>query len=526
MPSGCGESREIRQAADLDLPFDLDKKLTEYLAELAENLENEAEASRKPPTGRTYRARGAEQLEKLLDDLANRRKKFEQKAMEPLEHLEKIYPLIEDQARFVAIYQQQRHLAERLASLKGRDHEDDPQQKSRMRSLEAEQRRLREELSNLLDDIESHANRLPDDEKLDDLRVSALKFADDVRGSGASDAMSDAETGLADFSGSAGHEGAQRAADTLEQFLSKCQANGEMAGTCLRFQPGLAEALGNTIEQLLGEMGLKPGGQGDGPGGYSTRRSTLDNVGLYGKLPGLDQMSGRVAQRSGPAAAGGATESGGDPGQPGEITLPSQSRAAGTHQSRSSRSLPQSRGSVLSTHHRGGRIAMTLLHRLCVGVFCCLLLTGGGVWTVLAVDDTTSVPAGQNAVDEPIPDPKQTGGEPDGIVQVANLVYAGTKSSQCFADHFLIRAEKETAISTSRRFHAVKLSSDELYNFPLVIMTGEGDFALTDAERPTWLGISSAAGSCWPRPAARPTSGSVRSAGKWPGSSRKSSSLP
>ena len=31
-------------------------------------------------------------------------------------------------------------------------------------------------------------------------------------------------------------------------------------------------------------------------------------------------------------------------------------------------------------------------------------------------------------------DAKQIGGEPDGIVQVANLVYAGTKSSRCFSD--------------------------------------------------------------------------------------------
>ncbi len=66
---------------------------------------------------------------------------------------------------------------------------------------------------------------------------------------------------------------------------------------------------------------------------------------------------------------------------------------------------------------------------------------------------------------------------------MANLVYAGTKSSQCFADHFLVKAEKDSAISTSRRFHAVKLASDDLYEFPLVIMTGEGDFALSDAER-------------------------------------------
>lgn len=82
-----------------------------------------------------------------------------------------------------------------------------------------------------------------------------------------------------------------------------------------------------------------------------------------------------------------------------------------------------------------------------------------------------------------IPDPKHLGGESEGIVQVANLVYAGVKSSQCFADHFLVTAEKESSISTSRRFHAVKLSSNELYNFPLVIMTGEGAFQLTQPER-------------------------------------------
>jgi len=76
-----------------------------------------------------------------------------------------------------------------------------------------------------------------------------------------------------------------------------------------------------------------------------------------------------------------------------------------------------------------------------------------------------------------------TGGEPDGIVQVANAVYAGTKSSRCFSDHFLIKAEKESAISTSRRFHAVKLASKNIYQFPMLIMTGEGTFYLSDSER-------------------------------------------
>src|SRR3989442_9503188 len=80
-------------------------------------------------------------------------------------------------------------------------------------------------------------------------------------------------------------------------------------------------------------------------------------------------------------------------------------------------------------------------------------------------------------------DPAQVGGESQGIVQVANLIYAGTKSSKCFSDHFLIQAERDSKISTSRRFHAVKLGSEELFEFPLVIMTGEGAFELTDGER-------------------------------------------
>jgi hypothetical protein len=78
---------------------------------------------------------------------------------------------------------------------------------------------------------------------------------------------------------------------------------------------------------------------------------------------------------------------------------------------------------------------------------------------------------------------RHLGGESESIVQVANLVYAGVKSGQCFSDYFLVQAQKDSRISTSRRFHAVKLDSDELFDFPLVVMTGEGSFRLADKER-------------------------------------------
>ncbi|HUT13825.1 MAG TPA: DUF4159 domain-containing protein [Thermoguttaceae bacterium] len=78
---------------------------------------------------------------------------------------------------------------------------------------------------------------------------------------------------------------------------------------------------------------------------------------------------------------------------------------------------------------------------------------------------------------------RASGSEPDSVVQVANLVYARTISSRCFSDHFLIQAEKDSAISTSRRFHSVKLYGEEIYGYPLVLMTGEQTFRLPDDER-------------------------------------------
>jgi len=71
----------------------------------------------------------------------------------------------------------------------------------------------------------------------------------------------------------------------------------------------------------------------------------------------------------------------------------------------------------------------------------------------------------------------------EGAVQCGNLIYAGSKTSECFSDEFLSVVQQKTSISTERRFKAVKLGSEELFKFPFVIMTGDGDFSLTKSER-------------------------------------------
>jgi len=331
------EAGEIREAADHKLPYDLDANLTPELMKLAKSLEDAArqleqlsKADKK--SGKMPSVSGPlDKLKQLSKGMSGAEQKFEEEATEPIEHLAKIYPLLEDEVRFLNIYGQQRDLAERLASLKGRDNEDNPELKTRMRDLEAEQRRLREELRQLLDEIEDHVAGLPDDERLDDLRETASKFAKDVRASGAAEAMGEGEEGLAAFSGTRGHAGAQEAADILDQFISRCQAMGQGGQACLKFSPSLSAGLGNTVEQLLSSQGMSSSGTGEmGTGGYSASRNSLQNVGLYGQIPLMSQMTRSGQGRDTMTAVRGQNVgTGADEGNPWAIDPGGKLQAAG-----------------------------------------------------------------------------------------------------------------------------------------------------------------------------------------------------
>jgi len=70
-----------------------------------------------------------------------------------------------------------------------------------------------------------------------------------------------------------------------------------------------------------------------------------------------------------------------------------------------------------------------------------------------------------------------------GVVSVAMLTYgAERKSSICFSDSFLKLTARETEIKVDRSFRRVALDSEELFDHPFAVMTGEGAFEATDAE--------------------------------------------
>ena len=70
-----------------------------------------------------------------------------------------------------------------------------------------------------------------------------------------------------------------------------------------------------------------------------------------------------------------------------------------------------------------------------------------------------------------------------GVVNCAVLTYGNGKTSRCFSSEFLAQAARETHIKTNPRFVSTPLESSDLFQCPFAIMTGEGRFELTEAQR-------------------------------------------
>ncbi|MBB5351485.1 hypothetical protein HNR46_001722 [Haloferula luteola] len=69
------------------------------------------------------------------------------------------------------------------------------------------------------------------------------------------------------------------------------------------------------------------------------------------------------------------------------------------------------------------------------------------------------------------------------LVECGNLTYGKNQTSVCFAETFLSDAAKETGIEIAPKFIRIPLAEPSVFQTPLCVFTGEGDFKLSEAER-------------------------------------------
>lgn len=283
-----------------ELHFDIDRALRLQLRKMRRQLEGLSkgltEAAQKSPM------MALPEIEGLCGEMQTLEEEYDREAMEPLQVIEEVYPVMEDAARFAALYLLQKDLAARLSSLKDRDQEDDPDLKARMRDLEDEQQALREGLELLLEDLKEDAARLPDEEPYDKLKSEALDFAKAVEESPIVKFMGEAEEALKEYSGSSADSAASEASEEMEKFVERCQVMNGAGGPafdCLRFQPLLYSGLGDTIPQLMSAAGLGEGSRH----GYAMMMHNMHNMGLYGDVSGEPKARGGTGDEQGTGVA-------------------------------------------------------------------------------------------------------------------------------------------------------------------------------------------------------------------------------
>lgn len=298
---------EIQKLGEQPMPIDVDKQLSEMLKEMSQQAAEAGEAIKKMQEAADPNLSEADQqqLQKMIDEMKEMQDDLTESAIEPLGKMQKLMPLMMDQQRFEQLANQQKDLAERMRGLESADP-NDPATQRRVAELESEQEQLKQQLAQLLDDIEQHANDLPEDAETDNLRTTAKQFTEAVRDSMASEQMTEAQSKMLGDKFKDAQSAAQQAADTLQQFLDDSENMSDQACENCKsgFKPSKAK-MGNSLKQMMEMMGMRPGRSGMKPGnspgqgfngpanGYSTRSSGPKNIGMYGSIPTPQQSQSR-----------------------------------------------------------------------------------------------------------------------------------------------------------------------------------------------------------------------------------------
>ena len=71
----------------------------------------------------------------------------------------------------------------------------------------------------------------------------------------------------------------------------------------------------------------------------------------------------------------------------------------------------------------------------------------------------------------------------DSEIVVARLTYDNGKTAVCFADQFLTTYSRETGQNVKRGYDVIALDSDDLFEYPFVVFSGQESFELSKKEK-------------------------------------------
>jgi hypothetical protein len=244
----------------------------------------------------------------------------------PAQQIAAVAHLLARAVTFVKLAQQQATLAQMLRRFADRSGDLTPIEQMEMQELAYQQRRIQEGLRALLNSLPQLLASIPDEPQYAPLRGDVDEFIQAVAEAGIEEDLKDNTRNLSALDGKSGYALALQAAEKMDRLIGKCRGMPGDAKSCLRFKPSVQEALGNTLEQILAAMGVKPGSGQGGQDGYALFNDDValygPNVELAGEQGGGPRERGQAGARRAESVPGGARDPAlNQPATPGRVRL-------------------------------------------------------------------------------------------------------------------------------------------------------------------------------------------------------------
>jgi hypothetical protein len=317
-------------AAALKQPelFDIEKLFRQNLREQDKTLAGLHEQLQKAAGQGTPTA---DALGQIAQGMAGLFRKQQQEVREPLDQLVAVARLIARAQVFVRLAQEQERVVELARRFQDRRDELTLVEQRELEELGRTERRIRGELLKFLDELPDLVAQLPPGAEYDMLRDGVNSFLAGVLAEGIAEELEEATGKFLEHDGVLGAVHARTALEKMNKFISRCKAESMlgMAKQCLKFQPSLAEAMGNTLEQIVASM--NSGSGGSGMDGYSM---VANQMALYGpNMELMGEQGGREPATTSAVAGGPGSAADGEPeqelptpGSPGRVKLQHDAR--------------------------------------------------------------------------------------------------------------------------------------------------------------------------------------------------------
>jgi hypothetical protein len=249
------------------------------------------------------------QMKSLSDTLNRLAGTSDEQVEQPAQQIAAVVRVVTKSDAFVALAKRQAELAQLLRRFADKTTALSRLEQMEVQELAHQQRRVSEELHDLLTELPRLTDQIPMDVAYDPLRQDVMNFLQAVADANIQDDLSAAAKTLDEPDTLTGQVLAQRAAEAMDKLIARCNSTPKDGEQCLtaHFQPKLTKpGLGNTLQQILQSLNV-----GNGQGGRDGYGLFNEDAALYGpnmELAG-EQAGGRgdtgSNRGSGPATVEG-----------------------------------------------------------------------------------------------------------------------------------------------------------------------------------------------------------------------------